>query len=59
MHFDDSQIDERELCEIQVLMTQLRCNADVRQAVRSCLEDPQNLEAKAQIARMLEIVPLT
>ena len=57
VHFDDSQIDERELCEIQVLMTQLRCNADVRQAVRSCLEDPQNLEAKAQIARMLEIVP--
>ena len=49
--------DERELCEIQVLMTQLRCNADVRQAVRSCLEDPQSLEPESQITRMLELVP--
>ena len=57
VHFDDSQIDERELCEIQVLMTQLRCNADVRQAVRSCLEDPRSLEPESQIARMLELVP--
>ena len=57
VHFDDGQIDERELCEMQVLMTQLRCNADVRQAVRSYLEDPQSLEAEAQIARMLELGP--
>ena len=57
VHFDDEQIDERELCEMQVLMTQLRCNADVRQAVRSYLEDPQSLEAEAQMARMLELVP--
>ena len=57
VHLDDGQIDERELCEIQVLMTQLRCNAAVRQAVRSCLEEPQSLEAKEQIARMLELVP--
>ena len=57
VHFDDGQIDERELCEMQVLMTQLRCNADVRQAVRSYLEDPQSLEAETQIARMLELVP--
>ena len=35
VHLDDSHIDERELCEIQVLMTQLRCSADVRQAIRS------------------------
>ena len=57
VHFDDGQIDERELCEMQVLMTQLRCNADVRRAVRSHLEDPQSLEAEAQIARMLELAP--
>ena len=57
VYFNDGQIDEQELCEIQVLMAQLRCNADVRQAVRSCLEDPQSLEAEVQIARMLELVP--
>ena len=57
VHIDDSLIDERELCEIQVLMTQLQCNADVRQAVRSYLEDPQSLEAEAQIAGMPELVP--
>ena len=57
VHCDDGQIDERELCEIQVLMTQLRSSADVRQAVRSYFEDPQSLEAEAQIARMLELVP--
>ena len=57
VHFDDSHIDERELCEIQVLMTQLRCSADVRQAVRSYLEAPQSLDAEAQIARMPELVP--
>ena len=57
VHLDDGQIDERELCEIQVLMTQLRCTAAVRQAVRSCFEEPQSLEAEEQIARMLELVP--
>ena len=57
VHFDDAQIDERELCEIQVLMAQVRCNAEVRRAVRSCLADPQSVEAEAQIARMLELVP--
>ena len=57
VHYDDGQIDERELCEIQVLMTQLRCSADVRRAVRTCLEDPQSLEAEAQTARMLGLVP--
>lgn len=56
VHFDDGQIDERELCEMQVLMTQLRCNAEVRQAVRSYLEHPQRLEAEAQISHMLELV---
>ena len=57
VHFDDSLIDERELCEIQVLMTQLQCDADMRQDIRSCLEDPQSLDVEAQITRMLELVP--
>lgn len=57
VHVDDSQIDERELCELQVLMTQLRCNADVRKAVRSRLEDPQGPEVRAQITEMLNYLP--
>ena len=56
VHVGDNHIDERELCEIQILATQLRCNAEVRQAVRSRLEDPQNLDVEAQIALMLERV---
>ena len=57
VHFDDSQIDALELCEIQLLMTQLRCNPDVRKAVRAYLEDPETLQAEAQIAPMLELFP--
>lgn len=57
VYFGDSQIDEQELCEIQVLMAQLKCDADVRQTVRSYLEAPQNLDAEAQITRMLELIP--
>ena len=56
VHFGDGRIDDREFCEIQVLMTQLRCGPDVRCAVRSYLEEPQRLEAEAQVARMLELV---
>ena len=56
VHVEDSHIDERELCEIQILATQLRCNAEVRQVVRSRLEDPQSLDVEAQIALMLERV---
>ena len=57
MHFDDEHVDERELCEIQVLMTQLGCGSDVRQAVRSCLEEPEGLDSGEQVARMLELLP--
>ena len=57
VHVDDSQIDERELCEIQLLMTQRRCNADVRKAVREHLENPRNLDARKQIAHMLKHGP--
>ena len=57
VHVDDSQIDERELCEIQLLMTQRRCNADVRKAVRKYLENPHSLDAKKQIDHMLKHGP--
>ena len=57
VHFDDNRIDERELCEIQLQMTRLKCSADVRREVRSYLEDPQGLEVRTQIERMLGRVP--
>ncbi len=57
VHFDDQQIDERELCEIQVLMAQLRCSSDVRRSVRSYIQDPQSREAEAQIERMVQLAP--
>ncbi len=57
VRFDDNRIDERELCEIQLQMTRLQCSADVRRAVRLYLEDPQSLDGKLQIRRMVEGVP--
>ncbi|MDE0125442.1 MAG: hypothetical protein OXN97_12790 [Bryobacterales bacterium] len=57
VHRDDGQIDERELCEIQVLMTQVECNVEVRQSVRAHLAVPEGLDVEAEIARMLELVP--
>lgn len=59
VHYDDGEMDERELCEIWVLVTQLGCNAEVRQAVCSCLEEPAGLEAREQVAGMLEHLPAT
>ena len=56
-YFDDACVGERELCEIQVLMTQLGCDAAVRQAVRSRLEEPEGLDPGEQVARMLELLP--
>ena len=57
VNVDDNEIDERELCEIQLLMTQLRCNADVRKAVRSRLEDPQGPDVEALVKETLTRVP--
>lgn len=54
VHFDDNQIDGRELCEIQLLMTQVRCNAAVREAVRANLENPHRLVAQTQIEPILK-----
>ncbi|MDE2762458.1 MAG: hypothetical protein OXQ94_13320 [Gemmatimonadota bacterium] len=57
VHTDDKQIDERELCEIQLLMTQRRCNADVRKTVRGDLEDPHVVDARERIDHLLRHGP--
>lgn len=54
VHVDDNQINERELCELQLLMTQIRCSAAVRKAVRAHLENPQGLVGQAQIDHILK-----
>lgn len=59
VHADDRQIDEGELCEIQLMMTQRRCNAAVRKAVRHHLENPRGLDARTCIDQMLEHGPET
>ena len=57
VHTDDKQIDEREMCQIQLLMTQRRCNAAVRKAVREHLEKPHSLDSREQIDHMLRHGP--
>ena len=57
VHTDDKRIDEREMCEIQLLMTQRRCSAEVRKAVRERIENPRSLDARKQIDHMLEHGP--
>ena len=57
VHADDERIDERELCEIQLLMTQRQCNADVRKAVREYLENPHTVDARTRIDHMLRHGP--
>ncbi len=58
VHTGDNQIDEREMCEIQLLMTQRECSAEVRKAVRGHLENPHILDARKQIEQMLERGPV-
>ena len=58
VHTDDKRIDEREMCEIQLLMTQRRCSADVRTAVRGHLEKPHTLDARKDIDHMLAHGPV-
>ena len=57
VHTGDKQIDEREMCEIQLLMTQRQCSADVRKAVRGHLENPHILDVRKQIDQMLRRGP--
>ena len=57
VHTDDIHIDEREMCEIQLVTSQRRCNADVRKAVREYLENPHSLDAREQIDHLLQDGP--
>ncbi|MDE0679505.1 MAG: DUF1971 domain-containing protein [Gammaproteobacteria bacterium] len=57
VHTDDDLIDEREMCEIQLLATQRRCNREVRKAVREHLENPHGLDARTLIDDLLEYGP--
>ena len=57
VHIDDRRIDEKELCEIQLMMTRMRCNAGIRTAVREQLERPQTLDPREQIDGLLHDCP--
>lgn len=51
---DDRVIDEREVCELQVLVTQLECHVETRQALRDAVADPSNLDPENLIPQMRE-----
>ncbi len=51
---DDKQIDLREVSKLQLLMVQVRCDADTRQAVRNAIEDPTGLDPDKLVQRTLE-----
>lgn len=53
VHADDKRIDERELCEIQLVMTKRGCDADVRKAVREHLENPRRPDARTLVDHIL------
>ncbi len=54
---DDGTIDERELSELQVLMTQLDFHAELRHAVRAMVGDPALLDAEEMVRQMLAATP--
>ena len=54
---DDRVIDEREVCELQVLMTQLECHVETRQAIRDAITDPSSLDPQGLVQRMRERTP--
>lgn len=53
----DQRIDDRELSELQVLMTQLRCSAELRHKVRAFIGQPDKLDAAALFADMQASTP--
>lgn len=54
---DDGIIDERELSELQVLMTQLDFDAELRAQVREVISQPGALELEALVSALLDNVP--
>lgn len=57
IHRKDGQIGDRALSELQVLMTQLRCDAELRQAIRGSIGDPDGVDPQAEIQAMLAHTP--
>ena len=57
VHIDDRRIDEKELCEIQLMMTRMRCSARIRTAVREQLERPRSLDPRELIDGLLHDRP--
>ena len=54
---DDRVIDEREVCELQVLQTQLKCHVETRRALRDAITDPGSLDPESLIPGMRERTP--
>lgn len=51
---DDDSIDDRELSELHLLMVQIGCNPESRQAVRNAIEEPAHLAADEIVASLRE-----
>ena len=54
---DDCEIDEREVCELQILLTQVECGVESRRVVRDRIADPTGLDSKALIESLGELAP--
>ena len=54
---DDSQIDVRELAELQLLMTQLRFSPQLRRETRLAIEEAGGVELESVLDEMFEQVP--
>ena len=52
---DDRTVDERELCELQILSTQLQCSAETRHKIRLRQDAPEELDVNALLNRMLAL----
>ncbi|MFD2262808.1 hypothetical protein ACFSM5_07900 [Lacibacterium aquatile] len=56
-YHNDGQIDERELSELQVLMTQLDCGPELRHQIRSYISAPSNLDPATLVKEMFAQTP--
>ena len=56
-YIDDKQIDEGELAEIQMLLIQIECDAEVRRTIRESVRDPSGLDAEVLVKKMLSHAP--
>lgn len=56
-YMGDNTIDERELSELQVLMTQLKFNAELRQETRAAIHTPTSLTPQSLLEDMMAQAP--